>query len=353
MLSRLTLICAILGGAAVRADDSFTKSLTPADYQAAGLGKLSPEELARLDELVRAHQSGALAVANQETTKAVTEQVRQQVQAEDRKAAQKQSAPGGFPIGARASPPERGVGRGEPGDNQGGDGAGPPAGPGRGSQGRAKAVGAGRLSGPDEGAAEARHRDRVHDARLDAGLPVLRLEKGGGVHADEWPALGRDRRAQLPGARARECGPRPDHSRVHGQLLHGNRGRRPSAGEVPREHGRCPDSAGAAVGRPAASSAPGSGGHASNGAAVSSSVSTIRAMLRSLSPSASVRSLTPFAPRPVSLISLTRVRMLWPLAVSSMTSPPSRTLSAPATLTEPSSGRSIAMTPVPPRLMSR
>jgi len=106
MNSRLTLICAILAGTVVRGDDSFTKSLTPADFQAAGLAKLTPEELARLDELVRARQSGAVAAAKQETTKAVaaavreettktvTEQVRQQVQAEDHKAAQKQASAG-------------------------------------------------------------------------------------------------------------------------------------------------------------------------------------------------------------------------------------------------------------------
>ncbi len=120
MLTRLTLICAILGGTVVRADDSFTKGLSPADFQAAGLGRLTPEELAVLDALVRAQQSGAVAKAKEdtakvvtdavraettkavtaavkeETTKAVTEEVRQQVQAEDRKAAQKQASTAGF-----------------------------------------------------------------------------------------------------------------------------------------------------------------------------------------------------------------------------------------------------------------
>jgi len=94
MLTRLTLICALLGGSAVRADDSFTKSLGPAEFKAAGLGKLSPDELARLDELVRARQSGTAAKVKEETTKAVTEEVRQQVQAEDRKSAQKQASAG-------------------------------------------------------------------------------------------------------------------------------------------------------------------------------------------------------------------------------------------------------------------
>ncbi|HTU00917.1 MAG TPA: hypothetical protein VMG58_03840 [Candidatus Sulfotelmatobacter sp.] len=96
MLPRLTLICAFIGGTAVRADDSFTKGLTPSDFQAAGLGKLTPEELARLDGLVRARQSGTVAKVKEETTKAVTEDVRRQVQAEDRKAAQKQAASAGL-----------------------------------------------------------------------------------------------------------------------------------------------------------------------------------------------------------------------------------------------------------------
>jgi hypothetical protein len=96
MLIRLALICAILGGNALRADDSFTKSLAPADYKASGLDKLTPEELAKLDELVRAQQGGAVTKAKEETTKAVAAEVRQQVQAEDRQAAKKQAATAGF-----------------------------------------------------------------------------------------------------------------------------------------------------------------------------------------------------------------------------------------------------------------
>ena len=107
ILARLALFCAILGLNVVRADDSFTKSLTPADFKAAGLDKLTPGELASLDALVRAQQSGAVAKVKDETTKAVSaavreettksvaEQVRQQVQAEDRTAAEKPE-PKGF-----------------------------------------------------------------------------------------------------------------------------------------------------------------------------------------------------------------------------------------------------------------
>jgi len=132
MLYRLTLICALLGGAVLRADDSFTRSLTPAEFAAAGLDKLTPDQLAKLDALVRAQQGGAVAKAKEETTKvvaaavreettkavteavreqttkevtaavreettkAVTVEVRQQVEAEDRKAAQKRAASPGF-----------------------------------------------------------------------------------------------------------------------------------------------------------------------------------------------------------------------------------------------------------------
>lgn len=66
----------------VRADDSFTRSLTPADFKAAGLDKLSAEELARLDALVSSHKEGAVTQAKEETTKAVAAQVREQVKAE-------------------------------------------------------------------------------------------------------------------------------------------------------------------------------------------------------------------------------------------------------------------------------
>jgi hypothetical protein len=81
----LTILLFLACGALARADDSFTKALSPADFQAAGLGKLTPEELAKLDLLVRSQQSGAVAMATAETTRKVATSVRAQVQAEDRK----------------------------------------------------------------------------------------------------------------------------------------------------------------------------------------------------------------------------------------------------------------------------
>jgi hypothetical protein len=86
MTPRLPLFLLLLSCAsAARADDSFTGALSPADFQAAGLGKLTPAELAKLDLLVRGQQSGAVAKATAETTQKVTTTVRAQVQAEDRK----------------------------------------------------------------------------------------------------------------------------------------------------------------------------------------------------------------------------------------------------------------------------
>jgi hypothetical protein len=83
MLRRLSLILALACSVPAYGQDSFTKSLSPADFQAAGLGKLTPAELAALDALVQGRQTGAVAKAKEETkvetTKVVTEQVRQQV----------------------------------------------------------------------------------------------------------------------------------------------------------------------------------------------------------------------------------------------------------------------------------
>jgi hypothetical protein len=100
MFPRLILILAILCVGTVRADDSFTKALTPEDFQAAGLNKLTPDELAKLDALIRGEKAGAVAKAKEETAKAVTATVtasvaatvRQEVQAEDKKAAEKKAA---------------------------------------------------------------------------------------------------------------------------------------------------------------------------------------------------------------------------------------------------------------------
>jgi hypothetical protein len=96
MIQRLTLALALTVAFAcsARADEPFWKKLTPEEFAAAGLQKLTPEELANLDAVVHGQQVGAVSKAKEETAKAVTESVRQQVQAEDKKEAQKQASPG-------------------------------------------------------------------------------------------------------------------------------------------------------------------------------------------------------------------------------------------------------------------
>lgn len=94
MLSRLSLILALLGAA--RADDTFTQSLSPSDFKAAGLDKLTPDERAKLDVLVGGQRTGAVAKAKDETTKVVAASVRAQVQAEDRQASSAKPAAPGF-----------------------------------------------------------------------------------------------------------------------------------------------------------------------------------------------------------------------------------------------------------------
>jgi hypothetical protein len=56
--------------AAAAAEEGFSKTVQPADFSAAGLTKLSPEELGRLDALVRDFKSGALEVARREAAAA-------------------------------------------------------------------------------------------------------------------------------------------------------------------------------------------------------------------------------------------------------------------------------------------
>lgn len=51
--------------AARAAEGVFAKTLTPEESQSAGLAKLSPEELARLEALVERYRSGQVAVATQ------------------------------------------------------------------------------------------------------------------------------------------------------------------------------------------------------------------------------------------------------------------------------------------------
>ena len=66
-MKRYVLIGGLLALAALaRADGDFLKSLPPDAFTAAGLQKLTPEELARLEALVQSYKSGELATARQQ-----------------------------------------------------------------------------------------------------------------------------------------------------------------------------------------------------------------------------------------------------------------------------------------------
>jgi hypothetical protein len=86
---------ALLAGWTGLKAEEFTKNLTPEQFAAAGLGKLTPEELARLDALVRAQQSGELAKAREEAAtqmRATEEKVRTETEAKVRAEVAKQRA---------------------------------------------------------------------------------------------------------------------------------------------------------------------------------------------------------------------------------------------------------------------
>ncbi len=60
-------LAGVLGG---RAEETFSQAVRAEDFSAAGLAKLSPAELARLDALVQEFKSGALTVARREAAAA-------------------------------------------------------------------------------------------------------------------------------------------------------------------------------------------------------------------------------------------------------------------------------------------
>ncbi len=75
------LITAVLGRAG---EEDFSRSISPEDFAAAGLNRLSPAELKRLDELVLAHKNGVIAAARRSAEEARLAE--QAAEAEARKA---------------------------------------------------------------------------------------------------------------------------------------------------------------------------------------------------------------------------------------------------------------------------
>lgn len=106
---RTSFACVVLGLAgalgAGAAEETFSRSVAAEDYAAAGLSKLSSEEIARLDALVRAYKTGALEAARQaalaaEKARADAERRAAKAEADARaeaaKVAGKKSDEGGF-----------------------------------------------------------------------------------------------------------------------------------------------------------------------------------------------------------------------------------------------------------------
>lgn len=67
-LLAIGLFC--VAGWAAAAEEAFSKTVGSGDFSAAGLSKLTPAELARLDALVRDYKSGALVAAQREAAEA-------------------------------------------------------------------------------------------------------------------------------------------------------------------------------------------------------------------------------------------------------------------------------------------
>jgi len=79
-----------------RAEEAFSKAIRPEDFAAAELGKLSPEALAKLDELVQAYKSGAVAAARAEAEAQAAKAAAAVAAQEKEKEKQKAASPGFF-----------------------------------------------------------------------------------------------------------------------------------------------------------------------------------------------------------------------------------------------------------------
>lgn len=101
-LMRIVALGAVLCAAGVGRAEEFSRTLTPEEFAAAGLDKLTPEELARLDALVTARREGVVAQVREETAAKVREEttvkVREETTAKVRAevAAEKPASEGGL-----------------------------------------------------------------------------------------------------------------------------------------------------------------------------------------------------------------------------------------------------------------
>src|SRR5688572_30073666 len=86
------VVGAVASAVAPAAEDSFSKSVAATEFSAAGLAKLSPEELRRLDDLVRDYKSGALEAARRDAAKAAEARVKAEAKAARAEAAVRAAA---------------------------------------------------------------------------------------------------------------------------------------------------------------------------------------------------------------------------------------------------------------------
>jgi len=96
---------AVAASAATPAEPPFSQAVPAPDFAAAGLGKLSPDELARLDALVRAYQSGALARAQREAAAASARAAAAEAKAAEA-AARAKAAPAHAPASTAGDKPD-------------------------------------------------------------------------------------------------------------------------------------------------------------------------------------------------------------------------------------------------------
>ena len=66
----LIAACVLASPVSFAAEEAFSRNIPAGDFSAAGLGKLSPQEIARLDALVQDYRSGALERARREAVAA-------------------------------------------------------------------------------------------------------------------------------------------------------------------------------------------------------------------------------------------------------------------------------------------
>jgi len=85
----LLLLC---GGLAAAAEENFSAAVRPEEFAAAGLAKLSPAELARLDALVRDYKSGALLEARRAAEMAAQAQAAAEARAAQAETARAEAA---------------------------------------------------------------------------------------------------------------------------------------------------------------------------------------------------------------------------------------------------------------------